>query len=219
MSADNSTVDKTNKFPSLLKFLRSQRGFIEYDTASLRVPAGPVKAVIHHTTARKEIDMKGQRMTYGKCLIHEGGKHSTKECKVYSSKSLDEKKPLLKEKNACWSCLKVGHRSRVCRTKKICNIKDCPLTHHQSLHEERQMPDMSSASGPTNVCSNTETDACLLQVQKIKTKKGTLNVMWDNAASLCFVTNFTAKEQNLKGKKVDLSIIKIGARDENINTM
>ncbi|XP_068696959.1 uncharacterized protein [Montipora foliosa] len=219
VSADNSTVDKTNKFPSLLKFLRNQRGAIEYDTASLRVPAGPVKAVIHHTTAKEEIDMKGQRMTQGKCLIHEGGKHSTEECKVYSSNSLDEKKTLLKEKNACWSCLKVGHRSRVCRAKKICNIKDCPLTHHQSLHEERQMPNMSSASGPTNVCNNTETDTCLLQVQKIKTKRGTVNVMWDNAASLCFVTNSKAKEQNLKGKKVDLSIIKIGAQDEKINTM
>ena len=83
------------------------------------------------------------------------------------------------------------------------------------------MPNMSSASasGSTNVCSNTETDTCLLQVQKIKTKKGTVNVMWDNAASLCFVTNSKAKEQNLKGKKVDLSIIKIGVQDEKINTM
>ena len=220
MSADNSTVDKTDKFPSLLKFLRSQRGAIEYDTASLRVPAGQVKALIHHTTAKEEIDMKDQRTTQGKCLIHEDGKHSTEQCKVYSSKSIDDKKTLLKEKNACLSCLKVGHRSHVCRAKRICNIKDCPLTHHP-LHEERQMPNMSSASasGSTNVCSNTETDTCLLQVQKIKTKKGTVNVMWDNAASLCFVTNSKAKEQNLKGKKVDLSIIKIGAQDEKINTM
>ena len=81
------------------------------------------------------------------------------------------------------------------------------------------MPNMSSASGPTNVCSNTETDTCLLQVQKIKTKRGTVNVIWDNAASLCFVTNSKAKEHNLKGRKVDLSIIKIGAQDEKINTM
>ena len=43
--------------------------------------------------------------------------------------------------------------------------------------------------------------------------------MWDNAASLCFVTNSKTKEQNLKGKKVDLSIIKIGAQDEKITTM
>lgn len=81
------------------------------------------------------------------------------------------------------------------------------------------MPNLSSASGSTNVCSNTETDTCLLQVQKIKTKKGTVNVMWDNAASLCFVTNSKAKEQNLKGKKVDLSIIKVGAQDEKTNKM
>ena len=166
------TTTSSVSIPSLLKFLRSQRGAIEYDTASLRVPAGQVKALIHHTTAKEEIDMKDQRMTQGKCLIHEDGKHSTERCKVYSSKSIDDKKTLLKEKNACWSCLKVGHRSRVCRAKRICNIKDCPLTHHQSLHEERHMPNMSSASasGSTNVCSNTETDTCLLQVQKIKTK-------------------------------------------------
>ena len=81
------------------------------------------------------------------------------------------------------------------------------------------MPNMSSASGPTNVCNNTETDTCLLQVQKIKTKRGSVNVMWDNAASLCFLTNSKAKEHNLKEKKVDLSIIKIGAQDEKINTM
>ena len=165
VSADNSIVDKTNKFPSLLKFLRSQRGAIEYDTASLRVPAGPVKALIHHTTAKEEIDIKDQRMTQGKCLIHEGGKHSTEQCKVYSSKSIAEKRTLLKEKNACWSCLKVGHRSRVCRAKRICNITDCPLTHHPSLHEERQMPNISSTSGSTNVCSNTETDTCMLSAE------------------------------------------------------
>ena len=72
-------------------------------------------------TAKEEIDKKDQRMTQGKCLIHEDGKHSTEQCKVYSLKSIDDKKTLLKEKNACWSCLKVGHRSRVCRAKRICN--------------------------------------------------------------------------------------------------
>ena len=45
-----------------------------------------------------------------------------------------------------------------------------------------------------------------------------MNVKRD-AASLCFVTNSKAKEQNLKGKKVDLPVIKIGAQDENIDTM
>ena len=70
-----------------------------------------------------------------------------------------------------------------------------------SARRETDAKHVYSASGPTNVCSNTETDTCLLQVQKVKTKRETVNVMWDNAASLCFVTNSTAKEQNLKGKR------------------
>ena len=80
VSPDNRTVDKADKFPLLLKFPRNQRGAIEYDTASLRLPAGPLKAVIHHTTAKEEIDMKGKRVAHGKCLIHKGGKNSPEEC-------------------------------------------------------------------------------------------------------------------------------------------
>ena len=37
VSADNSTVDKTNKFPSLLNFLLSQKRAIECETAELRL--------------------------------------------------------------------------------------------------------------------------------------------------------------------------------------
>ena len=107
------------------------------------------------------------------------------------------------------------------QSKKPCGINECPLKHHQSLHEVNQLSttpaNEASASGPANVC-NMDVDACLLQVQNIKTRKGSVNVMLDNAASLCFITNAKAKEEKLKGTKVDLSIIKIGAQDERINT-
>ena len=46
-----------------------------------------------------------------------------------------------------------------------------------------------------------------------------MNVLWEHTASLCFDTNSKVKEQNLKEKKEDLSIIKTGAQDEKINTM
>ena len=38
--------------------------------------------------------------------------------------------------------------------------------------------------------------------------------MWDNAASLCFITNTKAKQEKLKGSKVELSVIKVGAQSE-----
>ena len=41
-----------------------------------------------------------------------------------------------------------------------------------SARRETDAKHVYSASGPTNVCSNTETDTCLLQVQKIKNQKG-----------------------------------------------
>ena len=59
-------------------------------------------------------------------------------------------------------------------------------------------------------------DMHLLQLQKIKTKKEWANVMWDNAASLCSITNSKAKAKKLRGMRVELSIVKVGGTHEKI---
>ena len=51
-------------------------------------------------------------------------------------------------------------------------------------------------------------------MQSVKTKNGWANVMWDNAASLCFITNSKAKAELLYGTKVELSIVKVGGTSE-----
>ena len=43
--------------------------------------------------------------------------------------------------------------------------------------------------------------------------------MWNNAASVCFITNAKAKQEKLRGVKVNLSIVKIGGQNEKIETM
>ena len=43
--------------------------------------------------------------------------------------------------------------------------------------------------------------------------------MWDNAASLCFIANTKAKQKKIKGSKVELSVIKVGAQSQNIKTI
>ena len=112
---------------------------------------------------------------------------------------------MLKERRACWSCLKIGHRLRNCRNRKVCGESGCTRTHHRTLHEESQ-----------EICSNTSSpsDTCLLLMQSVKTKNEWANVMWDNAASLCFITNNKAKAENVHGIKVELSIIKVGGTSE-----
>ena len=66
------------------------------------------------------------------------------------------------------------------------------------------------------MCNNRDVDTCLLQVQRIRTKKGWANVLWDNGASLCFITNKKAKEEKLKGIRTELSILKVGGVNEKL---
>ena len=72
---------------------------------------------------------------------------------------------------------------------------------------------------PQQMFLTTQASIRLLQVQRVETKKGTANVMWDNAASLCFITNAKAKQEKHKGVKVNLSIVKIGGQNGKIETM
>ena len=111
-----------------------------------------------------------------------------------------------------------------------CGVNGCTRTHYPSIHENNEntpqqvIASASNESAPqqatasANVCNNLKFDTCL-QVQRVETKKGTANVMWDNAASLCFITNAKAKQEKLQGVKVNLSIVKLGGQNEKIETM
>lgn len=75
------------------------------------------------------------------------------------------------------------------------------------------------ATAPTNVYHTSNNDTCLLHIQRVKTKKGTADVMWDNTAMLCFITNAKAKQEKLKGVQVKLSIVNIRGHNKKIETM
>ena len=86
LSSDDSTVDKTNKFPSLLKFLLTQKRAIEYDDYDLRTQGPAItKTVVHYATADERHDSRSQR-TYSKCVLHENSNHLTKDCRVNSKR-------------------------------------------------------------------------------------------------------------------------------------
>ena len=67
-------------------------------------------------------------------------------------------------------------------------------------------------------CGDMTNSTCLLQIQRIKTSKGSTNVLWDNAASICLITYSKAKEEKLHGKQVQLSITKVGGIDEKLTS-
>ena len=219
VSADNSTVDKTNKFPSLLNFLLSQKRAIEYETAQLRFTRDPaIKGSAHYTGTNKDANEASgyTRPQNSKCLFHKEADHWTNECKLYLSKPTEERMKMLKEKGACWSCLRRGHRVLECWRKRPCGVKECTKWHHKTLHQDEKRPE--DASGSASLCNNSIIDSCLLQLQKIPTKRGWANVLWDSGASLCFITNSKAKAERLKGTKIELTVIKVGGDNEKISS-
>ena len=207
ISSDTSAVDKKDKFPSLLKFLLNQKRAIEYDSADLRKSAQ--QSVNHVNAAVQEVAENDQqrRVSNTRFLFHDNAEQETRECRLYLSESWEERMNMLREKRACWSCLKIGHRIRDCRKRKVCGENGCTRTYHRTTHGESSAANVSATE---NTCSNPARDTCLLQLQRVKTKKGWANVMWDNAASLSFITNSKAETENLRGARVELSIVKVG---------
>ena len=219
VSSRKSTVDKTDKFPSLLDFLLDQKRAIEYDASDLRSAGTPqVRGATHLSDGRPSPTAKY-------CLVHGNAKHSTYECRNYLAKPVQQRKDVVKDKLACFSCLKPGHRWVQCKKKKECGIDNCKVFHHRTLHENKRNTPTSEddqeeeVSGTTNTCSRISSKTtCLLQIQRIKTHANWLNVMWDNASSLSFITNKTAKAQKLHGTTVQLSLVKVGAEKRDITT-
>ena len=214
VSNDTSTIDKTDKFPSLLRFLLNLKRALEYQNAELRLSSEKIKGSVNHTDKKDDNPVEQQRNTKQnrQCLIHENGNHWTSECRVYLSKPIEEKEKIVKEKGACWSCLRRGHGSQQCRSKRICNVNNCKRTHHSTLHQEKKVEPSPkqeetppSVSGTASVCDSTDVDTCLLQIQKIRSPKGWVDVLWDNGASLSFITNAKAEAEKLRGTTNELS--------------
>ena len=140
VSSRDSPVDKSSKFASLLDFLQSQRSAIEYESATLRASTNNPyhKGAAHYTESITEEKEENNKEPRPKCLIHANGIHWTSNCRLYQAKKIDEKKNFLKEKQACWSCLKPGNRQRICRMKRNCGVSGCTRKHHPSIHENNE---------------------------------------------------------------------------------
>ena len=223
VSFDTSEVDRRDKFPSLLKFLLNCKRAIEYDSSNLRSNTSYAGGTVNLTASEKlgedghedESNMKQQKETIisqNKCLFHSNSGHWIDTCNLSLSKLAEERINLLKDKSACWSCLRVGHRLAECKRKKACGENRCKGTHHKTIHLERKNDFAAARGDMTN-------SSCLLQIQRIKISKGSTNFLWDNAASICLITYSKAKVEKLHGKQVQLSITQVCGIDEKLTLL
>ena len=112
-----SSVKYDGKFPFLFKFLLEQKRIIEYQAADLRNTIPSKKEEIHGIDGQEDDD---EQKKPSNCLIHGNSNHLTGNCSVYLDLPPTEKVNFVKEHRACYSCLKVGHKSWDCRIRKQC---------------------------------------------------------------------------------------------------
>lgn len=213
----DSDVDKFNKFPSLLEFLIERKSIIEYMNSDLRVSADQSSTGnIHHMQTNDNNRNHDDRNERYRCWVHNDNTHAVHECSIFIEKSPTERMQLVKEHRACWSCLKIGHRSSYCRSRRRCNEGDCNLFHNRLLHECHTQGIAFHTSQNSDAQLNGG-GTCLLQLMNVKTiNDGNANILWDGGATLSLITFKKAKQLQLKGKDVKLAVTKVGGETEEI---
>ena len=159
-----------------------------------------------------------------KCWLCKSESHHVDNCPQFLSKSVKQRYDLLKENHCCFSCLKKAsrmHRASTCNKRKSCGEKlnnsstVCKSFHHRLLHN------FEAASSVVGVTSfkNGET---MLPVATLKISSRSLsrhsNVMFDSGAQVTLIRDAVAKELNLPGKKMKVSIVKVGGEEVDFET-
>ncbi len=143
---------------------------------------------------------------------------------MFQEKSPENKILFVKEKQAYRSCLKSGHRSVNCKLRGRCGIDGCLKFHQPSLHLAHvqgiafHTPTMSKGEIRKDIC---QVGPSLLQVMQIKSSndKDPHSVFWDGGATINLITFDKAKEINLVGVSVKLSVVKVGGSTVEIQSM
>ena len=123
-----------NKFELLNKLLLEFRDRIEYKLANIR-KVDEKKYVSYHInpqTSQTSLTKKS------KCWLHKiNGDHPIWRCRLFLNKPVLERIELVKQNNACYSCLELGHTASACVRGFVCTEVGCQQTHNRLLHVNR----------------------------------------------------------------------------------
>ena len=106
---------------------------VEYDLSLLKRNKEEVKANVPLNL----VGDSGQKPATPKCFLHPGSEHRTDECRLFLDKSVRERSNLVKGRRACFNCLNIGPTSRICKSRKQCQQKECGRNHHTLLHDSQ----------------------------------------------------------------------------------
>ena len=142
-------------------------------------------------------------------------KHYTENCPSFIALNVEERINIIKDKGACWACMRIGHKSSYCWRRRRCTKDNCNMFHHELLHSQED----SKVEIEANHMDERGGGSCLLQLMKIKTEcNNEVNVLWDGGATLSLITFKRAAQLGLTGKSVRLSVTKVGGITDKIDS-
>ena len=101
-----------------------ERNAIEYSLSDLRIAPG----------IKGNVTVKNSSNSSEYCWMHNADNHDISSCRMFLSKSNEERVNLVKENSACWTCLHKGHQSKDCPIKSKCSVDGCHKLHNVNLH-------------------------------------------------------------------------------------
>ena len=159
------------------------------------------------------------------CWVHNSDAHNITECNTFKNSSNEEKMKLIKQKGVCFGCLKTGHLSRDCTSRRRCDVNIgmndnsepilCNKSHHPLLHDAH-ITGVSFVHVSNQTTNNNK--QTLLMLCKVNCIKEYYNAMLDPCSNISLITHSAAKRLNLKGRDVSMSITKVGNVTELIAT-
>ena len=85
-----------------------------------------------HVLATKGVPDREPVTDRPSCLFCHKVGHSVGSCFSFASKHAEDKKKFVRDNRLCFGCLKIGHISKECRSRQICD--KCQRPHPTSLH-------------------------------------------------------------------------------------
>ena len=189
----------------------------------------PQKRAKTHKTQQEEITVP-QGDVMQECILCEMNNHSTAEVGRLQKKPTDERNAFVRKNGLCFACLlKAGHISKDCPKRAKCKI--CSKNHPTALHadktEEKNHPTKLHADtteeSPTNIGATTHRTSSNEHLSVAQNKTSMTLPVWihhvsdpareilvyammDTQSDTSFITEKTAREIDVKGKPISLSI-------------
>ncbi|XP_055586460.1 uncharacterized protein LOC129739089 [Uranotaenia lowii] len=139
------------KYEPTITFLKSRCQILENCEASYPTSSQILKQKPQPITAKYpalKVHAASTSSTPKECCEFCQGPHMNFQCNILSSLDFEKRMEKVKASGVCFNCLRKGHSSRDCQSKKTC--RKCGKRHHTQLHNESTKSfEAASSSAPT----------------------------------------------------------------------